>query len=116
MGYNDFGIITHRHANNFNSRTPCGVQLELNNVDNTHDNFNSRTPCGVQQESDVTNSKNAAISTHVPRVGYNATAGEYGAATADFNSRTPCGVQQLQQEIAEQLQQISTHVPRVGYN
>ena len=99
----------------FNSRTPCGVRLDLTNVSywtaevSIHAPragcdcrlprwrryracFNSRTPCGVRLGTLDRLSAEWIVSIHAPRAGCDLNPFERPGAKPCFNSRTPCGV------------------------
>ena len=84
---------TSNGALHFNSRTPCGVQLDRRTISVGNVDFNSRTPCGVQREirfaAQIVTYFNSRTPCGVQRPPLRGP----DPAPPHFNSRTPCGVQ-----------------------
>ena len=117
---------------------PAGYDTACMNARRPVEDFNSRTPCGVRLELQGKYIALQEISTHVPPAGYdNSTL--YGFSRFDnFNSRTPCGVRHnlpgpdsdeskfqltyplrgttVPSIVFRDSTVISTHVPPAGYN
>ena len=113
----ELGVLG-RKRRSFNSRTPCGVRLNLT-VSTVLDiqvsihaprvgcdarpcllsispvSFNSRTPCGVRPALITKNPLCNYVSIHAPRVGCDASLSTTSRTYSRFNSRTPCGVRRF---------------------
>ena len=76
----------------FNSRTPCGVRLDIANKRATKTVFQLMYPLRGTTTAAPALVGGGSISTHVPLAGYDLRDEWIQDSTTHFNSRTPCGV------------------------
>ena len=81
------------HANQFQFTHPVwGATIDYLHQILSYDGFNSRTPCGVRLRIEEIKISPTSVSIHAPRVGCDDRGDLRSCRCCRFNSRTPCGV------------------------
>ena len=120
----------------FNSRTPCGVRLDIIHVLTTNTQFQFTHPVRGATQKRPRYQQQAVVSIHAPRAGCDVSLGDYISSnrvsihapragcdsfclfffclSMSFNSRTPCGVRHCNTWHPLPNTTVSIHAPRAG--